>query len=297
MAFRPDQPAFKVFTLSSQELNSMKSHYFSESIAKPYLMAMVAALILVTASPVLLRSAEVKGQPSTSLPFAPGECLKFRLRWTVVPAGEASLEVLPYQTVDGQKAYHFRLIAKSNLLVDQFFKVRDRIDAFASADMTCAIRYRQKQHEGNNHKTVEVRFDWEKGIALYSDGKSDSSVKIKPGTFDPLSVFYYSRMADFGTHGRIQRPVSDGKKCVEGKARIIKKETIKVISGWYDTYLIEPDIKHVGGVFKKSKNAKIRIWVTADEKRLPVKIASKVAVGSFVGELVAIENASPQKNI
>lgn len=258
------------------------------------MIMLLALVVLITASPALLHSTELEPDTSTSMPFAPGERLRFRLRWTVVPAGEAILEVLPFQNIEGQKSYHFRLTAKSNLLVDQIYKVRDRIDAFASFDMTRAILYHHKQHEGDNRKNVEVRFNWEQDIALYNDGQTDSKIPIKPGTFDPLSVFYYSRLADFDADGRIQCPVSDGKKCVDGQARIVKKETIKVLCGWYDTYLIEPDLKHVGGVFEKSKDAKIRIWVTADERRIPVKIASKVAVGSFVGELVAIEKAPPR---
>jgi hypothetical protein len=39
-------------------------------------------------------------------------------------------------------------------------------------------------------------------------------------------------------------------------------------------------------VFKKSKNAKIKLWVTADSRRIPIKIKSKVKIGSFTGELV-----------
>jgi hypothetical protein len=44
----------------------------------------------------------------------------------------------------------------------------------------------------------------------------------------------------------------------------------------------------VNVVFEKSENAKIQIWVTADKRRMPVKIKSKVLVGSFVGELVSV---------
>jgi hypothetical protein len=262
-----------------------------ESTAKSCLIGLLAAAVLITGFPALLQSAGLNNDPPASMPFAPGERLRFRLRWTVVPAGEATLEVLPFETINGQKTYHFRLTAKSNLLIDSIYKVRDRIDAFASIDMTRAVLYHHKQHEGDNRKNVKVRFNWEQEIALYNDGHTDSEIPIKPGTFDPLSVFYYSRLADFENKGLIRCPVSDGKKCVDGQARIVRKETIKVLCGWYDTYLIEPDLKHVGGVFEKSKDAKIRIWVTADEKRIPVKIASKVAIGSFVGELMAIENA------
>jgi len=68
---------------------------------------------------------------------------------------------------------------------------------------------------------------------------------------------------------------------------VIKKEILKLTSGTYDTYLIEPEMTHVSGVFEKSKNAKIQVWVTADRRRMPVKIKSKVVVGSFVGELIS----------
>ena len=57
----------------------------------------------------------------------------------------------------------------------------------------------------------------------------------------------------------------------------------------YNAFLIEPDLKDVGGVFEKSKDAKIKIWVTADHRRIPVRFESKVVVGSFVAELVAAE--------
>ncbi len=275
----------------------MKLQGTDEGEAKPFLLALLAMGLMVLASIGFFQPRQLRAEPTGSIPFTPGERLRFSLRWTVVPAGEAILEVLPIKTIDGQKVYHFRLTAETNAFIDMFYKVRDRIDAFASIDMTRAVRYHHKQHEGDNRKDVEVQFDWQRDLAFFSDGRTDRETEIKPGTFDPLSVFYYSRLADFKTDGLIRCPVSDGKKCVDGQARIIKKETIKVISGKYETYLIEPDLKHVGGVFEKSKDAKIRLWVTADEKHLPVKIASKVAIGSFVGELMAIETVDPRQNI
>jgi hypothetical protein len=46
-------------------------------------------------------------------------------------------------------------------------------------------------------------------------------------------------------------------------------------------------------VFKKSRNASLRIWVSADEKHIPVRISSKVVVGSFTAELIAPEEIEP----
>lgn len=223
------------------------------------------------------------------MPFRPGERLRFALRWTMVPAGEAVMEVLPMETLDGRRVYHFRLTAESNAFVDLFYKVRDRIDAYVDGDMTHTLRYLHKQREGGNRKDVRVRFDWRTATAQYTDGqKTRRPIALEAGTFDPLSAFYYTRMLGFES-GVVQCPVTDGKKCVQGQARIVRRETIKIGKKTYDTILIEPDLKHVGGVFEKSKDAKIQVWVTADARRIPVKLASKVAVGHFVGELVAIE--------
>jgi hypothetical protein len=222
------------------------------------------------------------------LPFQPGEKLTFQLRWTIIPAGESTLEVLPMETIDGINAYHFMLTAKSNALIDPFYKVRDRIDAFVSADMTHSILYKKKQHEGNTRRDIVVNFDWRNKKAQYTNFKEKRPpIDIMPGSFDPLSAFYFVRLVDFKEKSTIERPVTDGKECIIGRLSVIKRETIQLKNGTYDTYLIEPELKHIGGVFEKSKNAKLQLWITADKRKIPVRIKSKVVVGSFVGELVS----------
>ena len=74
------------------------------------------------------------------------------------------------------------------------------------------------------------------------------------------------------------------------KALAVRKTAIIFVANrTYDTFLVEPDLKHIGGVFEKSKKAKLEIWVTAGTQKIPVKIRSKVIVGSFVAELISAE--------
>jgi hypothetical protein len=245
--------------------------------------AVVAAIFLT----VLGFCENIKAE-DMSFPFHPGEKLTFELKWTFIPAGEAVLEVLPIEIVNGIKSYHFLLTAKSNEFIDPFYKVRDRIDAYTDIKMTRSILYKKNQLEGNSHRDIVVQYDWKKYKAQYSNFNEElEPIDLLPGSFDPLSAFYYSRLFDLKEDLIIERPVTDGKKCVVGRLAVIKRETIKLESGTYDTYLIEPEVKHIGGVFDKSKNAKIQLWVTADHRRMPVKIKSKVVVGSFTGELVS----------
>ena len=84
----------------------------------------------------------------------------------------------------------------------------------------------------------------------------------------------------------IERSITDGKKCVVGRCTYIRREYIKVGKKRYDTWLLEPELKHVGGVFEKSGDSKIQLWVTADHRRMLVRIKSKVIIGSFFADLV-----------
>jgi hypothetical protein len=232
------------------------------------------------------------------LPFQPGERLTYELRWTVIPAGQAVLEVQPMTTVNGVPAYHFVLTAKTTPFLDHIYKVRDRIEGFADTEMTGSVLFKKKQREGSVHKDVLVVFDADSNQARsYKSGKIHKELPISVGTFDPLSAFYYSRSLKLKANSTFSKPVTDGKRWVIGKAHVVRRETITLANGdTYDTYLLEPDLSHVGGVFEKSKNAKLQLWVTADENRILVKIKSAVVVGSFTGELVAAQGLKSTDN-
>ena len=133
-------------------------------------------------------------------------------------------------------------------------------------------------------------FDWDKKESQYvAIGEEWKPISLLPNSFDPLSVFYAFRLNNLKVGKALHAAVSDGKKCVMGSAEVLKRERIQVKGMDCDTFLVEPDLKDLGGVFEKSKDAKIKIWVTADHRRIPVRFESKVVVGSFVAELVSAE--------
>jgi hypothetical protein len=254
-------------------------------------MMCVRQCILFIVTTILLISVAGENLKANEIvhPFSPGEKLTFQLKWVFIPVGEAVLKVLPIETRSGINAYHFVLTAKTNSFFDKLYKVRDRIDAYTDVEMTRSVLYKKIQREGKSKRDVVVNFDWVKNQAQYSNfNKKQAPIELLPGSFDPLSAFYFMRLSDL-KNTVLKRPVTDGKKCVIGKATVIKRETIKVEGNTYDTYLIEPELKHVRGVFEKSKDARIQLWVTADRRHIPVKIKSRVVVGTFVGELVTVE--------
>ncbi len=192
--------------------------------------------------------------------------------------------------VNGSPAHHFSFTARTSGLADVFYKVRDRLDGFADEAMTRSVLFTKRQ-DGKRHRRVVVPFDWEARTARYTD-RDDvrDPIDILPGSFDLLSVFYAFRLFDLREGLVLKLPVTDGKKCIIGKATVVRRETIRVKGASYDTFLVEPDLEHMGGVFEQKRDSRLKVWVTADGMSIPVRIESEVIVGSFVAELVSMEN-------
>jgi hypothetical protein len=232
-------------------------------------------------------------------PFHVGEKITFQVKWSYIVAGSATIELLPSENINGEDSYHFLLTARTSEFVDIFYKVRDRIESYADLNMIHSLLY-IKSHSGKSQKDSSVTFNWEKRQSqYYRAGETSKSepLTVLPGTFDPLSVFYAFRINELKENNEIIIPVTDGKKMVLGKARVIKRENIDVGGINYDTFLVEPELGDIGGVFEKSKEAKLQIWVTADNRRIPVRIKSKVKVGSFVAELTSYEDGVETEKI
>ncbi len=232
-----------------------------------------------------------------AFPFQPGEKMSFSFGWNLFPGGTGTMEVLPFSDVGGVEAYHFAMTAKSNSFIDLFYKVRDRYESYAATDMRHSLLYTERK-EGSEKRDITVTFDWERQEVQYTNfGESRKPISVLPGSFDPLSVYYAFRLIDLEVGKIIEIPVTDGKKSVMGRARVVKRETISVDGREYDTYRIQPYLEHFGGVFKKSKKPKLDIWLTADEKKIPVRIRVKVIIGSVTFEYMAPDETEKAEKV
>ena len=257
---------------------------FSSRPCARFILALNVFLLIATGGITVTANAA-----ESVFPFRTGEKMTFEAKWSFIPVGEAVLEVMPVKIINGIRARHFLMTVNTNKFADVFYKIRDRFDSYTDMGMTRSVLYKKLQ-QGKSKRDAVANFDWKKGEVQYTNfDNKKAPIKLLPGSFDPLSIFYFFRMHDLEKNKEIKTAVTDGKKCVVGKARVIRREKIKLKSGTYDTYLVELETKHIGGVFEKSKHAKLQVWVTADALRIPVKVKSRVIVGSFVAELIKAE--------
>jgi hypothetical protein len=222
-------------------------------------------------------------QPS----FSVGEKLTYSLGWQFIVAGHATLEVLPDEEWAERKVRSFQMAAKTNKVADKLFKVRDSLSSLAEYDVSRSLGYSKRQREGDTKRDVSVDFDWDNLTANYYEaiGGHRETTPVLENTLDPLSAFYFIRNQKLDIGTIIEGPMSDGKRCKMTKIEVVQRKTIKVNGRKYDAFKLIPDIQDIGGVFEKSKDAKMEIWCTADHRHIPVLLKSKVVVGSFKAEL------------
>lgn len=251
--------------------------------ARPLCWCVCLVALLVVFAPINASWAGLK----RSWPYAPGERLEYEIYWTVVYAGTASVSVLPDTEIKGIPARHFRAEARSSPFIDSFYKVRDTIDSWTDMTVDRTLRFEQYQREGDYHRDTILDMDWTAGrVDRYGKKGFKNSLDLPGDVLDPLAILFHFRTHWLFKDRVVSGWVTDGKKMVNGSGRVVGRETLDTPFGPLDCFRVEPETKDLGGVFKKSDDARIEMWFTADDRRIPVRIRSKVVVGHFSLELV-----------
>jgi hypothetical protein len=209
------------------------------------------------------------------VPWKIGEYFQFSIDWNGLNGGSSLMQVQNFQTVDGRRCYRIVTKAESNSFVSRFYKVRDRAESSVDAESLYSRRFMKRLREGGYKKDVDVRFDQENRMARYQNGKE---FEVAPGVHDVLSAFYYVRTRPLPDGGKLSVPTHDNEKSYEMEVQVLRREKVEVPAGTFSCVVVEPKLKSEG-IFK-SKGS-IHVWLTDDERRLPVMVRSQVPVGSI----------------
>lgn len=212
------------------------------------------------------------------------ETLRYDLVWTGVKAGDATLDA----RLEGTDL-RITSIANSARWVSVFFKVNDRVETVLRPNPGeppgRPVAYRAILREGRYRRHKEVVFDHDALKAVYIDhlGNERAEAGIPAGVFDPLSSFYRLRFMDLRVGRSVHVPVFDNKQVSQVEVLVLRKEQITVPAGSFDTVLVKPLMKSEG-IF--ASRGEIYIWLTDDERRIPVRLKMKIRIGSVTANLI-----------
>jgi hypothetical protein len=106
---------------------------------------------------------------------------------------------------------------------------------------------------------------------------------------DALSSFYLTRFQALPVGGTITFEYHASRKTMPLEVRILGRQKVKTPAGKFSCIVIEPMLR-AGGIFKNK--GRLVIWLTDDERRIPVQMKSKVLIGSVKVVLQEVKEAN-----
>ena len=229
--------------------------------------------------------------PEVKAPWMKGERLTFSLGWGPITAGEATLEVKPLP--DGKT--EFLSFAQGNSTISRIYPVFDTVYTRVRNKGLMTEVFRKRLHEGTFHNTSVIRFDRKGEKAWLSDTvftdmktrkpkrSADTAVTIQGMEHSIMSAFYYVRTMPLTVGDTSRFSAVSGKKRYELKVLVHGKEKVESVLGKVQCIKVEPVLDGDGIFVSKGR---IFIWLTDDDRRIPVLMECEIALGSIKAKLL-----------
>ncbi len=253
----------------------------------------LATLAIGRASGVEFRPASVEGaaptstiqvDPDTLNPwrFPVGERMEYSVAWEGIRLGAGSLSVEAIDTIQDRPVYRVALEMAGG---PPFYRVQDRIVSWIQPVPFASLQFAQKQKEGNYRRDRKIvldaesltytRYDLKDGE--YVRNRDEADVPIPSGALDEISYLYLARLLplEVGQRYEFERYFKeDGNPAT---VEVLRREEIRVPAGRFKTIVLRPEIA-TDGMFGEGGEAEV--YVTDDERRIPVRLKTSLSVGS-----------------
>ena len=260
----------------------MNTHRFFRPARAAFAVATILAstLAMVAAGPALATDGGSSPGPAPGTPpFGVGERMVFSIDYGPVNAGEGVLEIAGLVEAAGDTCYRVESTARSNRFFSKFYRVRDKVVSYVDRDQLFSRYFMKRLREGTYEKTVEIEFDHAAGKAVYHDGRE---FDVPAGVHDVLSAFYFVRTLDLAVGKDVFFSAHSSRKTYDMRVIVHRQEAVETDLGTFDCFVIQP-VMEGEGLFKHEGD--LMIYLTADARRIPVLMRTKLPVGSIDANL------------
>jgi hypothetical protein len=207
----------------------------------------------------------------------------FDIYWLGIYVGNATIEA-----VNDAGTVRITSQAHSAPVISTFYKVEDYAESELKKGL--AARFRIRQREGRYRSDKETLFDIDRGKIRYFNylkGTRAEHVMEKKPLWDVISGFYFLRTLSLVVGKTISVEIFDSDKTYTAEVSVLRKEKAKLPERRdVDAVVVKPVLKSEG-LFQHKGD--ILVWLTDDERRIPVKVETKVPIGTVRAALKKVE--------
>ncbi|HEX4991286.1 MAG TPA: DUF3108 domain-containing protein [Candidatus Binatia bacterium] len=222
-------------------------------------------------------------------PFDGGERAVYKASWNGIPVATAVIATTS-QFIGGKKFYNVRVDAKTSPILDLFWKMRDTITSTIEAKPLAPTRFTFSQRENLKVIDTEAKFDrTAKKWSVHRDERTEVKkyeFDQPPNTIDPITAVYLARSQDFKVGDHLYFNIFGGKYRYLLDLEVERREKVHIASGSIDAFKIVPRIKNLMKDGYAERVNEGSVWISADERRIPVMLSSRIFVGSIYIERI-----------
>lgn len=218
--------------------------------------------------------------------FGAGETLEYRVHYGLLNAAEATVAVSPQlQNINGRPCYKVEIKGRTVGAFDWATKIRDRWQSWIDTSAIVPQKSYRNIQEDTYTKEETVTYDHAKNDATVHDENGQKTFNIPNNAQDIISGYYFLRTINFDKSNIgdiVQVPTFFDKAIYQMKIRYGGKSVIKTKFGKLNVIKLNP-VMPDNKLFKGDNS--VRIWVSDDINRVPVKVEVDLWVGSMVMEV------------
>ncbi len=215
------------------------------------------------------------------------EKMHFSISWSGgVKIGDLYMTIGPADSGDGL-AITARVTDYG--LFKLFYPVDDIFTTYVRGPKQLPYRYEVHQKEGRNMDVHRLTlYDQQKFSVLYRKNNNLQIAFSMDGVaYNEFSAFFITRVLQLDPGRQEVVPAFVDKKRHKVAVKVFGVESRKTIFGTMNTIKVMPKMNFKG---LYDKDGDTVYWLTDDSCRVPVKIDSKIMIGSLVAELVEYSN-------
>ena len=220
--------------------------------------------------------------------YSGGEKLRYAVSYTGgLRLGTLTLEV---KALPGPDRFQLRaFVSTDEGALKHFYPIHDLHVTEVQGPARLPCRYEVWQEEGKDYRAHRLTvYNQQTGlVTVRKNNDQPRQFAVGAPVHNEFSAFFASRLMPQQVGGDFLVPTFADSKKNQVVVRVLAEERLKTVLGEVATRKVTPILKFHGLYDKRGDTI---LWYSADECRLPVKVNSKILIGSLTARLIAYEN-------
>lgn len=225
-----------------------------------------------------------------AVPFRVGETLTYDVGWqTFLVAGSAVTRVVERRQSSGSTAYYVVAEGRPLPLIARIYTLYYKMDSLLDGATALSQKSTLYSEEGARKRTATTTFDRRARKArfeVYTDTTVKDEFAVPQNVQDGLATLYSLRSRTLKAGETITVPIADDGSLYTANFEVSGPEDVSVPLGALKAWNLKVTVLNAA---KEPVGSNINAWISADNRKLPVKLQAGLPIGKFVLSLRTVE--------